>query len=265
VRAWVVLALFLLGATQNASRATTTQIQLSARSSSVTVLDLPRGGAIRDDTWQLAGSGSYQIAVVDRVVHRRTFEGDRTVIVIRARALGDRLRVMGNVFHSHVLILPAGRYRITLVSDRPMTFRVNIGGPGMRRQATDATGGVRQVSRVGSPDLPLMSESANRIERGSRTLLIDLVGWRARRLPLVSAFDVQVCLRRANESTCTGPGGSAAAVDQRLVIEDHWIGYASYFETNVDPFVGTAELRDTVRAVNEVLQEQRHVTIALPG
>ncbi len=98
---------------------------------SFVTIDIPAGVRVDVEDWALTGAGRYQLALLDRVVTDRRNAGFNDLFAV-VPALQVRV-ALGAPSETE---LPAGRYRLYLISDKPARLRLSVTGMRSRTLTT---------------------------------------------------------------------------------------------------------------------------------
>lgn len=184
------------------------QLVVRAQGTAFVTLDLPAGGRVDTGRWSLTGKGNYKVAVLDRVVGNRADSG-WTLLLADVPRLGTQGRIaLGVLGERGMAAVPAGRYRLHIVSDAPASLRLPVVGiPGRDNTATSAS---KVQVRLGAltPPAGLVGPYAAQARTPFRLgtdFVFQAVQWRFSGLPGPQRVAVDACVA-ARGQDCRGDG-----------------------------------------------------------
>src|SRR5688572_9540149 len=90
-----------------------------AAGTAVVAFEVPGGFSVDTGQWSLSGKGTYKVALLDRTVPDRAAAG-WNLLLAQVPSFGEHSRVtLGAVGEARMTSVPAGRYRLHLISDAP--------------------------------------------------------------------------------------------------------------------------------------------------
>ncbi len=132
VRVVLVAALLALGfVSPQAAVSAEPALRVQADVSGYATVDFATPFRFDGGRWSLSGKGSYKVALLDRVVKDRAGAG-YNLLFSDVPAMQAKPVVLGGPGGDAPVVVPAGRYRVHVVSDAPARLTIPLQGHGSR-------------------------------------------------------------------------------------------------------------------------------------
>jgi hypothetical protein len=228
----LVLALAAAVAGAGPTYAAGPELRASGDGRSFAVLDIPSGVRLKHEEWALSGTGRYRVALLDRIVSNREDAGFN-ILMTQSPVVGNWRQMLGP---SQNMPMPPGRYRLFLISDRPVSLRLSLPGLRARSIVTDhRSTGVAFVDKAPPADgAPQATSAARRDVLASGRVVFQASRWATPAGgPRIYSNVVHTCLVPAGDGcsddpTDTGDTGVVTTSSGENAVE--YVGYADTFD-----------------------------------
>lgn len=225
--------------------------------------DVAKGTRVDTKQWSLSGKGKYKVAVLDRIVQDRAGAGWNLVLA-EVPVLNDHSRItLGAVGESEAVAVPAGRYRLHVVSDAPATLRIPLtGSPARSFRITKASPVQVRYSRStpSAGPLPPHAVVARSDLRLGSDFVLQVARWRFSQVPGPEHWEVDACIARLRDD-CSGDGAGSTGLT--IAPDDAAVTVARIQDTIDHQFQGQASsvthFDGTTRPTEVV-----HLVVAVP-
>ncbi len=226
-------------------------LAVEARTSGYVEVDLPAGLRLDGENWRIAGKGSRKVVLIDRVVKDRRGAGFNLLF---ADLPGFQAKpvLLGGSGEDELVTVPAGRYRIHVVSDAPARFSVSTPRQPARLLKVNRSSRVLTRVEVAQPaqsDMPLREATLRSEFTLGEAVVYTFSKWTLGVGPGPQTREIQDCVVPRG-SSCPQGGGPGLGANLSLDRQDTVIRH-EYFDSFDLPFRGPAtavtEFRGTDR------------------